>query len=198
MTSDTAVLPPTSSTKASGSRSRGRLHQLGADSGYNFLRFPIAIAAFVAAVTGLSLGAGLLVIWVGLAVLAVSLVVMRGFAMLERAMIPAVLGHDVPQPVYREPEGSRLRRLLTPLRDPQTWLDALHGVVAFPFAILGFVVTVTFWSLALSGLTYGAWDWAVSHGPDNKDLLQLVGLESSTGARIAAYTLIGVVAALIL
>ena len=81
MTSDTAVLP---TPPAIVPRPRGRLAQLGADSAYNFLRFPIAIAAFVTVVTGLSLGAGLLVIWVGVAVFAVSLVVMRGFAMLER------------------------------------------------------------------------------------------------------------------
>src|SRR3954453_13906331 len=107
MTSDTAVLP---TPPAIVQRPRGRLAQLGADSAYNFLRFPISIAAFVAVVTGLSLGAGVVVIWVGLAVLAVALVVMRGFAMLERAMIPAVLGHAVPRPVYREPAGRRLAR----------------------------------------------------------------------------------------
>jgi signal transduction histidine kinase len=198
MTSDTAVLP---TPPAIVPHPRGRLHQLGADSAYNFLRFPIAIAAFVAAVTGLSLGAGLLVIWVGLAVLAVSLVVMRGFAMLERAMIPAVLGHDVPQPVYREPEGSRLRRLLTPVRDPQTWLDSLHGVVAFPFAILGFVVTVTWWSVAVAGLTYGAYDWALpdpSTDPDNQDLFELLGFNSTPTLRITAYALVGLLFAITL
>jgi len=198
MTSDTAVLP---TPPAIVQRPRGRLAQLGADSAYNFLRFPISIAAFVAVVTGLALGAGLLVIWVGVAVLAVALVVMRGFAMLERAMIPAVLGHDVPQPVYRQPEGSRLRRLLTPVRDPQTWLDSLHGFVAFPFAILGFVVTVTWWSVAIGGLTYGAYDWALpdpSTDPDNTDLFELLGLNSTPTLRITAYALVGLLFAITL
>jgi signal transduction histidine kinase len=198
MTSDTAVLP---TPPAIVPRHRGRLAQLGADSAYNLLRFPIAIAAFVAAVTGLSLGAGLLVIWVGVAVLAASLVVMRGFAMLERAMIPAVLGHDVPQPVYRQPEGSRLRRLLTPVRDPQTWLDSLHGVVAFPFAILGFVVTVTWWSVAVGGLTYGAYDWALPDpgtDPTDQDLFELLGFHSTATLRITAYALVGLLFAVTL
>jgi signal transduction histidine kinase len=190
---DTAVLPA-----ATPSLRRGPLAQLGADSAYNLLRFPIGIAAFVAVVTGLSLGAGLIVIWVGLAVLAIALVVARGFALVERAMIPAVLGHDVPQPVYLEPEGGRVRRLLTPLRDPQTWLDSLHGIVAFPFAILGFVVTVTFWAGALGGLTYFAWDWSLPRGPDNTDLTELLGFQDTTGTRIALYTVVGVVFALIL
>src|SRR4051794_26004592 len=199
MASDTAVLPsvvaPTSDSMA---RPRGWFRQLGADSAYNLLRFPLAIAAFVAVVTGLSLGAGLLIVWIGVAVLAVTLLVARGFAALERVMLTAVLGRPVPRPVYLAADGRPVRKLLTPLRDAQSWLDALHAVVAFPLAILGFVVTVTFWSLALGGLTYGAWDRAIPQSPDNKDLLQLMGLESSTGARIASYTLIGVVAALIL
>ncbi|NYJ07007.1 sensor histidine kinase [Petropleomorpha daqingensis] len=201
MTTDTAVLPTTPSTKPSGFRQRGRLAQLGADSAYNLLRFPIAIAAFVAVVTGLSVGAGLLVIWVGVAVLSVALLVMRGFAMLERAMIPAVLGYDVPQAVYRQPEGSRLRRMLTPLRDPQTWLDSLHGFVAFPFAILGFVVTVTWWSVTIGGLTYGAYDWALPDpgtDPDNTDLFELLGFQSTPTLRITAYALVGLLFAITL
>src|SRR4051812_16667984 len=199
MTSDTAVLPSAPSTSVP--RPGGWLKQLGADSTYNLLRFPIAIAAFVAVVTGLSLGLGLLVVWVGVAVLAIALVVARGFAVVERAMIPAVLGRDLPEPVYRQPEGSRVRQLLTPLRDPQTWLDALHGFLAFPLAIFGFVVTVTFWSAALGGLTYAAWDWTLpdpSTSPDNSDLLELLGFQSTAGSRIAFYTVIGVVFALIL
>ncbi|WP_448624662.1 sensor histidine kinase [Geodermatophilus sp. URMC 64] len=200
MTSDTAVLTA-SPAQASPEPRRGLLAQLGADSAYNLLRFPLGILAFVAIVTGLSVGAGLLVVWVGVAVLAVTLLVARGLAGAERAMIPAVLAHDVPRPAYLRPEGSRVRRLLTPLRDPQTWLDALHAVVAFPFAILGFVVTVTFWSVALGGLTYGAWDWALpdaSTDPDNNDLLELLGFQSTAGSRIALYTALGVVFALVL
>jgi signal transduction histidine kinase len=201
-TADTAVLPPVASPPPlPATRPRGRLAQLGADSAYNLFRFPLGIAAFVAVVTGLSLGAGLLVIWVGVAVLAVALLVARGFASVERAMMPAVLRRELPRPVYLRPEGGRVRQLMTPLRDPQTWLDALHGIVAFPLAILGFVVTVTFWALALGGLTYGAWDWSLpdpSTDPHNQDVLELLGFQSTAGTRIALYTAIGVVGALIL
>ena len=69
----------------------------------------------------------------------------------------------MPPPAYRRagPRAARCARLITPWRDPQSWLDALHAVVRFPVAIFSFVVTVTFWSVALGGLTYGAWDWAL-------------------------------------
>jgi len=199
MTTDTFVLPPLAPSTPL-PRRRGWFRQLGIDTGYVLASFPVAIAAFVVVITGLTLGIGLLIVWVGVAVLAAALLAARGFATLERAWLPAVLRRPVPEPAYRRPEGSRVRRLLTPLRDPQTWLDALHAIVRFPFAIFSFVVTVAFWSVALGGLTYGAWDWALpdaSRSSDNQDLLELVGLQSTAGRRIALYTVLGIVFALL-
>ena len=103
---DTAVLPTTPPSAVP--RPRGWLAQVGADSAYTLLRFPIGVAAFVLVVTGLATGVGLLVVWIGVAVLAATLVVARGLAAVERAMIPAVLGHPVPSPVYRTVDGGRL------------------------------------------------------------------------------------------
>ncbi|MGY1644234.1 sensor histidine kinase [Geodermatophilus sp. SYSU D00703] len=200
MTTDTAVLPTVSPT--SSARPSGWLRQLGVDTGYSLLAFPLAIAAFVLVVTGLSVGAGLLVVWVGVAVLAATLVAARGLAVVERAWLPGVLGRPVPSPAYlRAGEGGPVRRLTTPLRDAQCWLDVLHAVLRLPFAILSFVVTVTFWSGALGGLTYGLWDWALpdaSADPDSTDLLELLGFESSPWSRILLYTAIGVVFAVLL
>ncbi len=148
MTVDTAVLPPPDMTPSL-PRPVGRLRQLAVDTGYALLALLLSVAAFVLVVSGLAAGAGLLVVWVGLAVLAATLLVARGFAGVERAWLPRVLGVPVPRTAYLRPEGGPVRRLLTPLRDPQTWLDALHALVRFPLAVLGFVVTVTFWSLGL-------------------------------------------------
>ena len=91
MTTDTAVLPPMTAAASALPEPRSRLAQLGIDTGYVLLGFPIAIAAFVLVVTGLALGAGLLVIWVGVPVLALTLLAARGLATVERAQLPAVL-----------------------------------------------------------------------------------------------------------
>jgi signal transduction histidine kinase len=171
------------------------------DSGYALVSLPVGILAFVLVVTGVSVGVGTLVIWIGTAVLALTLLAARGLATLERAQLPAVLDRSVPRPAYLVPDGGRVRRLLTPLRDPQSWLDALHAVLRLPLAVLAFTVTVTFWALALGGVTYGAWDWALpdsSADPDNHDLLELLGFRSTAGLRILLYTLIGLVAAVLL
>ena len=185
MTADTLVLPTTTAPATTVPRERGwfqparRRHRLRARRASRSRSPPSSSPSPASAwASGCSSS------WVGVAVLAATLLAARGFATLERAWLPAVLRRPLPRPAYLPPEGSRIRQLLTPLRDPQTWLDALHAVVRFPLAIFSFVVTVTFWSVALGGLTYGAWDWALpdaSTDPDNQDLLELLGLESTAG-----------------
>ncbi|WP_409329579.1 sensor histidine kinase [Trujillonella humicola] len=174
------------------------VRQLGVDTGYALASFPVALAAFVVVVPGLSLGVGLLVVWVGVAVLALTLVAARGLATAERAWLPAVLRRELPRPVYRRAEGSALRRLLTPLRDAQCWLDALHAVVRLPFAILSFGVTVAFWAGALGGLTWAAWGWALPDGPDDQDLPELLGFGDGYAVRVAFHAALGLLLALLL
>jgi signal transduction histidine kinase len=200
MTAETLVLPTVASS-APLPRSRGWFRQLGVDTGYVLVGFPLAVIAFVVVVTGLTLGAGLLIVWIGVAVLAAALLAARAFATAERAWLPAVLRRPLPRPAYLPVEGRPVRKLLTPLRDPQSWLDAVHAIVRFPLAIFSFVVTVTFWAIAVGGITYGAYDWALpdaSTDPNNEDLLELLGLESTAGRRILVYTVLGLVFAVLL
>ena len=194
----TAVLRSATAAPARPVGPRTRLRRLGVDTGYAVLALPVAVAGFAVVVAGLAAGTGLLVVWVGVAVLAATLLAARGFAGIERAWLPAVLGTPLPRPAYRRAGGRAVRRLTTPLRDPQCWLDALHTVLRFPFALLAFVLTVTWWGVTLGGLTYGLWDWTLPYGPENQDLLQLLGLPTGTGRRILAYTLIGAVFAVLL
>jgi signal transduction histidine kinase len=201
MSTDTAVLHPTTSPAPAPARPPDRLRALAVDTAYNLVTFPVAILAFVLVVTGLALGAGLLVVWVGLPVLALTLVAARGLAGAERAWLPAVLGTPLPRPAYRRADGGTVARVLTPVRDPQTWLDALHAVVRFALSIVAFTVTVTWWSVALGGLTNGLWDWALPEPADdanNTDLLELLGLETSPLRRILLWAVVGLLFAVTL
>jgi signal transduction histidine kinase len=202
MTADTLVTPSGTPSGTDPAELRARLvRQALVDSGYSLLALPLGVLAFVVVVTGVATGVGTLVVWVGVAVLAATLLAARGLAGLERAQLPAVLDRPVPRPAYLTPDGGRVRRLLTPVRDPQSWLDALHAVLRLPLAVLAFSVTVTIWALALGGITYGAWDWTLpdaSADPGNTDLLELLGFRSSAGLRIIAYTAIGLLAAVLL
>ena len=190
MTTSTAPLPLPAPPVLAGRR---WWRQLGVDSAYTLLGFPLAIAAFVVVVTGLAVGLGTLVVWVGLPLLVLTLYVARGFATVERLRIPGVLRHELPAPVYRRasPDAGRVRRLVEPLRDPQSWLDAMHALLHLVVAIPAFVVTVVWWAAPLGGLSYAAWGWSLPDGPDDQDLPELLGLGDGLGVRIVFYGLVG-------
>ena len=202
MTTSTAELPVPARTVAPERYHRAWWRQLGVDTGYVLLGFPLSIVAFVVVVTLLSVGAGTIVIWVGLPLLTLCLLVARGLATVERLRLPAVLRHDLPAPVYRQagPDAGPVRRLVEPLRDPQCWLDVVHALLRMVVSIPTFVVVVTWWSVALAGLTSVAWDWSIPYGPDEQSftLPEAFGLEDTATNRVLVLTGIGLVVALTL
>ena len=202
MTTSTAELPTPAGSTAAALPARRWWRQLGVDTGYVLIGLPLSVVSFVLLVTGLAVGIGTLVIWVGLPLLVLTLLVARGFAAIERTRVPAVLQRDLPAPVYRQapPDAGTVRRLVEPLRDPQCWLDVVHGLFHMALSIPAFVVVITWWSVTLGGLTSVAWDWSIPYGPDeaNQSLPELIGLGSSGIARVLTYTAIGVLAALLL
>jgi signal transduction histidine kinase len=174
--------------------------QLGIDTQYVLLGFPLALITLVLCVTGFALGVGLAVTVVGLPIMVGTLLQSRGFATLERARISAVLGIRLPHPYYKkaEPGAGFWRRTYIPLSDGQSWLDLLHGMFRLIPSTIGFVFVVTWWAGALGGLTTVLWDWSIPRSPDNKDLPELIGLGSGNDLRIIFYTLLGLVFALTL
>ena len=108
---------------------------------------------------GLTLGVGTLVIWVGVFVLALTVLAWRGGAWLERRWVRAMLGVDIPDPYRPAPSGSLWRRARVVASDPATWKDLAYLVVLFPLGLLWFVVTTTLWTLALGLLTAPMWYW---------------------------------------
>ncbi|MFI5832171.1 sensor histidine kinase [Micromonospora sp. NPDC051300] len=182
------------------SPARGLLSRLARDTGYVIFSLPLALIGFVLAVAGISLSAGLLVTTLGLPVLAGTLYAARGLADLERLRLPGVLGRPRVRPVYlTPPRGAGFwRRVFTPMRDPQSWLDLLHAFVRLVVTLPTFVLMLVWWALALTGTLYGAYDWAIPRGPDDQDLSELLGMGDGTGARIALNTAIGLFALLTL
>jgi signal transduction histidine kinase len=108
---------------------------------------------------GLTLGVGTLVIWVGVFVLALTVLAWRGGAWLERRWVRTMLGVHIPDPYRPRPDGSLWRRARMVASDPATWKDLAYLVVLFPLGVVWFVVTTTLWSLALGLLTAPLWYW---------------------------------------
>ncbi|MFD3628506.1 sensor histidine kinase [Streptomyces sp. NPDC058698] len=143
--------------------------------GYVLLSLPISILLFTYAVTMVSLGAGLLVTFLGVPVLAAALAGCRGFGSVERARARGLLGLEV-----GEPEPLRVKRqgvmawVGVVLKSGASWRSLLYAVLQLPWAVLSFVVTVTLWSVGWSLLTYPLWFWVFpTYG--GQDGLQLYG-----------------------
>jgi signal transduction histidine kinase len=174
--------------------------QLGIDTQYVLLGFPLGLITVVLCVTGFAVGVGLMVTVVGFPILFATIFQARGFATLERARVGPVLRMHLPHPYYKraEPGAGFWRRTFVPLTDGQSWLDLLHGVLRFIPSTIAFSFVVTWWAGALGGLTTVLWDWSIPRPPDNTDLPELLGLGSGTELRVLFYTGIGLVFALTL
>ena len=133
------------------------------ETAYLLLDLPVGVAGFTFVVTGLSLGAGLLITLVGIPILVLTLLGCRGAAWLElrRARL---LSLDLPDPPPLDRTGSFLRRASRPLVDGVGWRAAAYFVLMLPVGIVTFTVAITIWATALGLLTLPAWAWSVPHG----------------------------------
>ncbi|MFD7435801.1 sensor histidine kinase [Streptomyces sp. NPDC059861] len=145
---------------------------------YVLLSLPISVLMFTYAVTMVSLGAGLLVTFLGIPVLAAGLAGCRGLGALERARARGLLELDV-----AAPEPLRLRRsglmgwMGAVLKSGTSWRHLLYSVLHFPWAVFSFVVAVNFWAYGWALLTYPLWYWVLPmYG--GQDGLQLYGDET--------------------
>ncbi|UFQ17413.1 MULTISPECIES: sensor histidine kinase [Streptomyces] len=128
--------------------------------GYTLLSLPIGIASFVFAVTMLSLGAGLLVTFIGVPVLAGALAGCRGIGALERTRARGLLGLEVAPPEPLRPKGGGAMALVgAVLKSGASWRHLLYSVLLMPWSIFSFVVAVVFWSYGWLMLTYPLWFW---------------------------------------
>ncbi|MGV9250517.1 sensor histidine kinase [Streptomyces sp. NPDC003697] len=128
--------------------------------GYVLLSLPVGIALFTYAVTTVSLGAGLLVTFLGVPVLAAALTGCRGLGALERARARGLLGLRVaePQPLRPRKPGP-MAWTGAVLKSGTSWRALLYALVQFPWAVFSFTVAVTVWTLGWGLLTYPLWFW---------------------------------------
>jgi hypothetical protein len=133
---------------------------MASDFTYLVLGLPLGIAAFTFVVTGLSLAAGLAITLLGIPVLLLTLLVVRGIAALERGRAAWLLGTPLAGR-ERRLEGPLWARVKTIALDPASWRDAAWSLLLLPVGITDFTVAVTVWSAALGFLTSPAWYWAL-------------------------------------
>src|SRR5690606_8541419 len=178
------------------------LTQLGVDSAYVLVGLALGGIAFTLILTGLAAGLALMPAFlVGIPVLVGTAYLARGLAEAERARLAPVLrrprvGVYYPRP---RPDAGPLRRLFTPFTEIQYWLDALHALVRFPVNLVTASVVVSWWVIALGGVTYVLWAWTLPQEPGGVDppglivvndvpLVEVFGLANTFANRVLVNT----------
>lgn len=124
---------------------------VGRRYGYEFCGFVVAVVAFVLVIPFFFLGVGTTIIWIGLPILVFATLLARGFAFTERAMMRGMLRVDAPTPQRREPRAGAgwFSRMLTPLRDPQSWLNMAWVFVDFFLKVVTFIISTVWFAASL-------------------------------------------------
>ncbi len=135
---------------------------------YLLLAFPLGIAYFVFLVTGISVGASLIVIWVGVPILALVFTVSWAIREFERILAATLLKEDIPRTrgtptAITDDQGfsavERLfigiwRRFKSHLTNRLTWTGMLYLFLKFPLGIGSFVMVVVL--VSVTGSLVGA------------------------------------------
>lgn len=118
---------------------------------YLFLTFPLGIIYFTVLITGISLGIGLMIVWVGFLILVAVLALSWAFTIFERQLAINLLHISIPQkPSTAVPGETILHQLKRLVTNSQTWKGMLYLFLKFPLGIITFSVAVTLLAVSLS------------------------------------------------
>ena len=147
-----STLEATSSQRRFGPLRLARESLTWRSAAYLLFHFPIGLAYFVGLTVALSVAAGTLIIWVGVVVLALTMILWRVAATLERKLVRAAFDIEIPQPYRPLPAGGNLfKKWRAMAGDAATWKDLLYLYLVFPLSTVEFVLSVALWS-ASAGL----------------------------------------------
>ncbi|MGW1197651.1 sensor histidine kinase [Streptomyces sp. NPDC002536] len=164
------------------------------------LGLPLAVVFFSYAVTMTALGAGLLVTFLGVPVLALALAGARGFGVLERARARALLRLEIaePEPVnprVRDGRSGPMAWVGALLKSGTSWRHMLYAVLHLPWAVFAFSVSLVLWTYSWALFLYPAWQW-VFPTYVGRPGIQLYGDDSGRAVYLGTPFAIGVTCAL--
>ena len=129
---------------------------------YHLITFPVGLVSFIVLAAGFSVGIGLSILWIGVIILALTLVAARGLARVERVLARFLLGIALPAPPV-QPVPKRFSDHVKQLfADSRTGKSVLYLLVKMPLEVCSFSMTVSLLSASLALtfsplLAYGPW-----------------------------------------
>jgi len=138
---------------------------------YLLLALPLGMVYFTMLVTGLALGLGLLITWIGVPILLVTFAAVWRLATFEQALTVWLLGTQIPKTTSKTTDGETLwRRFQIYLLHTGTWKSLAYLLVKLPLGVLSFSVSVTLIILA-AGLVSVPFIYAVAPSSVNLHLV---------------------------
>jgi signal transduction histidine kinase len=147
---------------------------------------------------------------IGLPLLALALIVARGFGVADRWLLRLTGMPTISEPTWsrdRPDQNGFWMTLTRPLRNAHYWVYLLHGMIVSPIlSIVTFALTTVWLSVSLGGLTYWFWAAFIPRGDDAAEWGQYVsaampwlfGGWSSWAVEVVLYLLAGIVFAITL
>ncbi|WEL18688.1 Histidine kinase, HisKA_3 family [Halorhabdus sp. SVX81] len=121
---------------------------------YHVLGFPLGILSFLGVVIGVSLGLTLSILFVGIAILAGTVVLLRVFAIVEARLAATFLDETIQSPRQLDTSPSEpISHVRNACTDEQTWRACAFALVRLPVGVIQFTVAVTLTALSLALVT---------------------------------------------
>ena len=125
--------------------------------------FPLGLLWFVLLSVLLLAGLALTIVWVGLAVLALAVLVCVLGTGVERWRLAALLGTRLPSPYRPLPRGPALARVRARASDPALWRGLLYLALLLPIGLVELVVVLLL-AFAAALVVYPLWLWTLPEG----------------------------------
>jgi len=158
---------------------------------YLLVAWPFQLAVFV---VNVALIATALSIVLAPLTIPLAIAVAGSAAAIERGLVDRLVGVEAPQSRrLLRARGERWSSyVMRVLRSPATWFEVVWSLAGWLVSMITWIVTIVWWSIALGGITWPLYGWAI-HGHDgNQDLSDLLGMHSF-GAAVIVNVGIGLV-----
>jgi len=118
---------------------------------YLLVSFPLGLAYFAFLVTGIALGIGTLVVWIGALILILMISAWWQIAAFERSLAMRWLHVNIPPLSYSSPaQTTRWQRLQAQVSNPMTWKTLIFLLLKFPLGTASFVITLVLLVLSIA------------------------------------------------
>lgn len=118
---------------------------------YQLFAFPLGVFYFVFLITGILVGLGLIIIWVGIPILLLMMLAWFGFSVFERQLSIYILKAEIPEREKQADQSvSAWNQFKRYLANPVTWKSLAFLFLRFPLGVLSFAITVSLFAVTVS------------------------------------------------